>query len=113
MAFGCFVLAIYHVLYNTLLFNCRYRFKTACFTLGKCVFDCFNFTFLHTCCLQKCCTEAFQPWVIVKWVINWIVYAGTIYSIYEIKKQQPELFEESEEEMSHIPIEYLLIIFSI
>lgn len=44
MAAGCFVLAAYHTAYNTILYNCRYRFKTSCFTLGKfCVFDAFNY----------------------------------------------------------------------
>jgi len=47
----CLLLAMFQTLYNTMLFNCRYRCKMNCFTLGKCVFDCFNFVFLCTCCL--------------------------------------------------------------
>ena len=43
--------ALVHAVYNTLFTNLRFCFKLRCVTLGKCVYDFFNYLICF-CCLR-------------------------------------------------------------
>ena len=70
MALGALLIVSYHLFYNTLVTNLRFRCKLKCsYTLGKCCFDGLNYM-MCACWLKKLCDEKKQIWFVVKWLLQ-------------------------------------------
>jgi len=90
------VMAVYHLFYNNLLINLRFRFKMRCLTLGKfCMYDALNYLFcscfLHKICRDRCFT--------LPTGIKWVVYCAYFWTfavfVFLWKKQALEDINES------------------
>ena len=76
------VLATYHLLYNNLFINIRFKMKIQCQTCGLCVYDFWNYLMCE-CLLNKvpiCRDNLTSPWTLGKWIIKW-VYLGILCSM--------------------------------
>lgn len=89
LAYVSCILVTFHILHNKLFYNCRFKIKTKCYTLGRCWFDLFN-TVICNKCLQTVCADnpKLQCNRMLKWVVNIIVCGYTIVlcSILRTKK---------------------------
>ena len=62
------VIALYHLIYQTLLTNLRFACKKNCFSCGKCFFDLLNIIICHKCCARPCSEKKTSVWFVFKWV---------------------------------------------
>lgn len=115
LAAACIVLALYETFYNTLLFNCRYRMKTSCYTLGKCFFDGFNFICLQSCLLQKPCMSNELKFFIPKWILTICLMMATFGLTYKVRADNADHYantDENEDLFTSRAFEVLLIIYA-
>lgn len=79
------VLAVYHVLYINLLINMRFKCKMNCFTIGKCVFDAFNFVCCYACLRDVCRDRCFKWPTLGKWVVKGGLFGYLYFAVRSIK----------------------------
>lgn len=110
----CTVLMVVHCLYNTLLWNCRFKCKTNCFCMGKCIFDFFNKAIL-SCWLKPLCWENLskqnkQIWL--KWLTIPILFIITFGVICLQNAENPKAMQDTHGYLLRIRPEIVLALFA-
>lgn len=86
---GCsvsFAVMLYHLFYNNLLINLRFKIKIESYNFGKYfAFDVLNYLMCYFCLLKPCRDRCCTPWTIVKWVILTPAYIALAYLVWEWK----------------------------
>lgn len=107
---GAVVIATFHLIYNTLIWNLRFACKTKCYSCGKCCFDIVNYM-ICACCLKRICDDKKDWLFIVKWVLKLGYMITLIVLIKKYKAEQPEVEEINEEMEDRITFENILIVY--
>ena len=110
LSVGALVIALYHIVYNNLITNLRYRFRSKCCCQDVTTFECLNYVMCY-CWLRRICSDKPSMFYAIKWSLK-LVYFGVLVGL--IKWQEwlnPEIDLVDEDKTENFRFDDLLIIY--